>query len=61
MSHDENEAHKLLWGFEIQTDHHISPRRPYLVINKKKKRICLIEDSAVSDYRVKLKVKKKND
>ena len=34
----ENETHKLLWDFEIQTDHLISTRRPDLVIiNKKRK------------------------
>ena len=35
----ENETHKLLWDFEIQTDHLISTRRPDLVILKKKKEI----------------------
>ena len=32
-------THKLLWDFNIQTDHLISPRRPDLIIinNKKKK------------------------
>ena len=35
----ENETYKILWDFEIQTDHLISTRRPYLVIvNKKKKK-----------------------
>ena len=37
----ENETHKILWDFDIQTDHLISTRRPYQVIvnnNKKKKR-----------------------
>ena len=35
----ENEAHKILWNIEIQTDHFISARRPDLVIvNKKRKR-----------------------
>ena len=37
----ENETHQLLWEFEIQTDHLISARQPYLVIvnngNKKEK------------------------
>ena len=36
----ENDTHKLLWGFDIHTDHLISARRPDLIIiNKKKKRI----------------------
>ena len=35
----ENDTHKLLWDFDIQTDHLISARRPDLIIiNKKKKR-----------------------
>ena len=45
----ENETHKTLWDFEIQTDHLISARRPDLEIVKKKlknKRTCQIEDFA---------------
>ena len=35
----ENDTHKLLWDFDIRTDHLISARSPDLkVINKKKKR-----------------------
>ena len=34
----ENETHKLLWDFEIQTDHQIWARLPNLIISKKKKR-----------------------
>ena len=33
----ENETHKLLWSFEIQTDHLISARQPNLVIVQQKK------------------------
>ena len=34
----ENDTHKLLWDFEIQTDHLISARRPGLIIiNKNRK------------------------
>ena len=35
----ENNTHKLLWDFDIQTDHLISDRRPDLIIinNNKKK------------------------
>ena len=33
----ENDTHKLLWDFDIQTDHLISARRPDLIIIKKKK------------------------
>ena len=36
----ENETHKVLVDFEIQTDHLISTRRPDLVIDNKKKRTC---------------------
>ena len=34
----ENDSHKLLWDFNIQTDHLIAPRRPDLIIINKKKR-----------------------
>ena len=34
----ENDTHKLLWDFNIQTDHLFPARRPDLIIiNKKKK------------------------
>ena len=50
-------THKLLWDFDIHTDHQISARRPDLIIiNKKKKRICKIVDFAVPvDHRIKMK------
>ena len=37
----QNDTHKLLWDFDIQTDHLISARRPDLIIinNNKKKEI----------------------
>ena len=41
----ENKTHKILWNFEIQTDHQIPARRPDLVINKK--RTYLLEDFIV--------------
>ena len=34
----ENERQKLLWDFEMKTDHLISARRPNVVIVIKKKR-----------------------
>ena len=38
----ENDTHKLLWDFDIQTDHLISAKRPDLIAinnnNKKKKK-----------------------
>ena len=43
----ENNAHKLLWDFEIHTDHLISVRRPDLIIINKKKRTCKIINFAV--------------
>ena len=59
----ENDSHKLLWDFNIQTDHSIPARRPDLIIiNNKKKRICKIVDFAVSaDHRINLKESKKKD
>ena len=59
----ENEMHKLYWNFEIQTDRHISARRPDLIIIiNKKERTCRIVDFAVpADHRVKLKGCEKRD
>ena len=34
----ENDSHKLLWDFDIHTDHLISARRPDLIIIDKKKK-----------------------
>ena len=33
----ENDTHKFLWDFDIQTDHLISARKPDLIIMNKKK------------------------
>ena len=60
----ENDTHKLLWDFDIKTDHLISARRPgFIVINKKKKkRTCKIVDFAVpADHRIELKKSEKED
>ena len=64
----ENDAHKLLWDFDIQTDHLISARRPDRIIinnnnnNNNKKKICKIVDFAdQSDHRIKLKECEKRD
>ena len=60
----ENNTHKLLWDFDIQTDHLISARRPDLVIinNNKKKRTCKIVDFAVPAlHKRKLKECEKKD
>ena len=59
----ENNSHKLLWDFNIQTDLLIPLRRPDLIIiNKKKKRICKIVDFAVpADHTINLKESEKKD
>ena len=58
----ENETHKILWDFEIQTDHLITARRPDLVLINKKERTCHSVDFAVpADHRVKLKEIEKKD
>ena len=58
----ENDTHKLLWDFDIQTDHRISARRPDLIIINRKKKICKIVDSALpADHRMKLKECEKRD
>ena len=50
----ENETHKLLWDYDIQTDHLISAKRPDLIVINKGKRTCKIMDFAVpADPRVK--------
>ena len=57
-----NDTHKLLWDFDIHTDHLISTRRPDLIIIKKKKRTCKIVEFAVpADHRIKLKECEKKD
>ena len=60
----ENYTYKLLWDFDIQTDHLILARSRDLIImtNKnKKKRICKIDDFTVpTDHRIKLKKCVKN-
>ena len=58
----ENATHKLLWDFNIQTDHLIPERRPDLIITNKKKRTCTIVNFAVpADHRIKLKECEKKD
>ena len=63
----ENAMHKLLWDFNIQTDHLIPVRRPDLIIinqkkKKKEKKTCKIVDFAVpADHRIKLKECEKED
>ena len=58
----ENNTHKLIWDFDIHTDHLISARRPDLIIINKKKRTCKIVDFAVpADHSIKLKKHEKMD
>ena len=58
----ENDSHKLLWDFNIQTDHQIPARRPDLLIINKRKGICKIVDFAVpADHRINLKESEKKD
>ena len=58
----QNDSHKLLWDFNIQTDHLIPARRPDLIIINKRKRICKINDFAVPvDHRINLKECEKKD
>ena len=58
----ENDSHKLLWDFNIQTDHLIPARRPDLIIINKRKRICKIADFAVpAHHRINLKESEKKD
>ena len=58
----ENNTHKLLWDFGIQTDHRISVRKPDLIIINRNKTTCKIIDFAISaDHRIKLKECEKKD
>ena len=60
-SFQENEAHKFLWDFEMQTDHLILARRPDLLIVNEKK-TCRIEDFDILAYdRGKIKENEKSD
>ena len=58
----ENDMHKLVWDFDIQTDHLIPARRPDIILINKKKRICKIVDFVVpADHRINLKESEKKD
>ena len=58
----ENDTHKLLWDFYIQTDHLIPAIRQGLIVINKKKRTCKIVDFAVpADHRINLKESEKKD
>ena len=50
----ENETHKIIWDFQIKTDHLIPARRPDLMIVNRKKRTSRVVDFAASaDHRMK--------
>ena len=58
----ENNTHKLLWDFDVHTDHLISERKQDLITIHKKKGTCKIVDFAVlTDHRIKLKECEKKD
>ena len=58
----ENDTHKLLWDFDIQTNLLTSTRRPGFIVINKKKRIYKIVDFAVpADHRIKLEECEKKD
>ena len=59
----ENDTHKFLWDFKIQTDHLIPDRRPDLIIiNNRKKKICKTVDFALpADHIINLKESEKKD
>ena len=43
----ENEECKILWDFNVQTDHVIEARRPDMIIIDRVKKVCQIVDFAV--------------
>ena len=46
----ENETHKILWVFELQTDNLIPARRPDLVLIDKKKTCHLMDFAVPTDH-----------
>ena len=58
----ENDRAKILWDFNIQTDHAIQHRRPGIVVLYKNERKCHLIDTAVpGDKRIELKEQEKID
>ena len=58
----ENKPYKILWNFEIQTDHLILARRLNQVLINEKKRNCqLVNFSVPLDHNMKIKGSKKID
>ena len=56
----ENDTHKLLWDFDILTDHLISARRPYLIIINKRN-FKIVDFAVPADHRIKLRECEKKD
>ena len=57
----DNETHKILWEFEILTDHPIRARKPSpVLINKKKTTFNLVDFAVPADNSAKNKRKRKD-
>ena len=57
----ENDTHKLLWDFSIQTDQLILARGPDLIIIKKKRIRKIVYFAISADHRINLKESEKKD
>ena len=59
----ENEIHKVIWDFEIQTNHLIPVKRPDLKIVKKKRKITwrIVDFAVQANHRVKIVKNEKRD
>ena len=55
----ENDTHKLLWDFNIQTDHLIPARRPDLIIIIKNENLKIVDFAVPADHRINLKESEK--
>ena len=55
----ENEAHKIIWNFQMKTDHLIPARRPDLVLITNKITFHRDDFAVPSDHRVKIKENEK--
>ena len=57
----ENDTRKLLWDFDIHTDHLISAKRPGLVMNNKKRELLKLRTLLSRLTLIKLKESEKKD
>ena len=58
----ETQSVKILWDFEIQTDHHIPARRPDIVVrDKSRKKTTIIDIAVPEDRNIQQKEKEKID